>query len=69
MTLLGAAAEVVIALLIAFLPFINGVFLTRPLPLIFFAAPFLFGLALMLLMEGIKALRRRSPLVDRVLGW
>lgn len=69
MTLLGASAEVVIVLLICFIPVVNSVFLTRPLPFVFFAAPFLFGVALMLLMEALKAVRRRSPVVEWVLGW
>jgi magnesium-transporting ATPase (P-type) len=68
-TLWGASAELVIVLLIVFIPFINSVFLTRPLPFVFFAFPFLFGIGLMLVMEGLKVLRGRFVGVERVLGW
>jgi hypothetical protein len=68
-TLFGAAAEIVISVLMTFLPFINDIFYTRPLPFVFFVYPFLFGAALMLIMEVLKALRRRFHWAEVILGW
>jgi len=63
------SAEVIVVLLIVFVPVVNGVFLTRPLPFLFFFYPFLFGVGMMFLMEAQKALRARSPLLEQLLGW
>ena len=68
-TLLGACNEVIIVLFMVFVPWINDIFQTTSLPFTFFAYPFLFGLALMGVMECLKAIRAKVPLIERALGW
>ena len=42
----GAMAEVLVVVVMIYVPFINAIFYTEPLPFVYFAWPFLAGIGL-----------------------